>query len=119
MAAAQGYAPAEASLGLAYAEGHGVPQDYREAAKWYRLASAQGNPSAQASLGLMYANGAGVPRDIVRAHMWLTLGAVSSGDAGPAINDRDRIASRMTAEQIAKANEMARRCQQSKFKDCD
>jgi hypothetical protein len=121
LAAAQGYAPAQSSLGLAYEKGQGVPQDYQEAVKWYRLAAAQGNQFAQAKLGVMYTNGTGVGQDFVRAHMWFTLaGAALSGDSGAtATKNRDRIAAKMTAEQIATAQEMARRCQESKLKNCD
>ena len=69
----------------------------------------------------MYANGRGVRQDFVRAHMWFTLAAAAlSGDSrDTAIKKRDRIASKMTAEQIATAQEMARRCQESKLKNCD
>jgi hypothetical protein len=121
IAAAQGYAPAQSSLGLAYEEGQGVPQDYQEAVKWYRLAAAQGNQFAQINLGVMYTNGTDVRQDFVRAHMWFTLAAAAlSGDSGDtATKNRDRIASKMTAEQIATAQEMARRCQESKLKNCD
>jgi uncharacterized protein len=120
LAAAQGYAPAQSSLAVAYEKGQGVPQDYREAAKWYRLAAAQGDPFAQINLGVMYTNGTGVRQDFVRAHMWFALAAAaSSGDSGDTTKNRDRIASKMTAEQIATAQEMARRCQESKLKNCD
>jgi TPR repeat protein len=121
LGAAQGYVLAESSLGLAYEKGQGVPQNYQEAVKWYRLAAAQGNQFAQGNLGVMYANGTGVAQDFVRAHMWLTLAATgSSGDSGDtATKNRDRIASKMTAEQIATAQEMARRCKESKLKNCD
>jgi hypothetical protein len=34
------------------------------------------------------------------------------------MNIRDRLALQMTAAQIEKAQEMARRCQESKFKEC-
>ena len=117
LAAAQGYAPAEYSLGVAYEKGRGVPQDYQEAVKWYRLAAAQGNQFAQINLSVMYTNGTGVRQDFVRAHMWFTLAAATlSGDSGDtATKKRDRIASKMTAEQIATAKEMARRCQESKL----
>ena len=40
-------------LGFLYDEGKGVPQDYAEAAKWYRMAAKQGNKAAQHNLGLM------------------------------------------------------------------
>ena len=121
LAAAQGNVPAQYSLGLAYEKGKGVPQDYQEAVKWYRLAAAQGNQFAQNNLGVMYTNGTGVRQDFVRAHMWFTLAAAAlSGDSGDtATKNRDRIASKMTAEQIATAQEMARRCQESKLKNCD
>jgi uncharacterized protein len=121
LAAAQEDEWAQARLGSLYAEGKGVPQDYREAAKWYRLAAEQEYAPAQASLGLAYAKGQGVPQDLVRALMWFTLAAAaSSGESeDTAIKNRDRIAAKLTAEQIATAREMAQRCQESKLKNCD
>ena len=121
VAAAQGYAPAEYSLGLAYEEGRGVGQDYQEAVKWYRLAAAQGNESAPVNLGVMYTKGRGVRQDFVRAYAWFDVAAAeSSGDSrGTATKKRDRIAAKMTAEQIGTAQEIARRCQESKLKNCE
>jgi uncharacterized protein len=120
LAAAQGYAPAENSLGVAYEKGQGVPQDYHQAVKWYRLAAAQGNELAQVNLGVMYTKGRGVGQDFVRAHMWFNLAAAAStgNSRDTATENRDRIASKMTAEQIGTAQEMARRCQESKLKNC-
>ena len=40
--AEQGNASAQYNLGVMYANGRGVPQDYAEAMKWYRLAAEQG-----------------------------------------------------------------------------
>jgi hypothetical protein len=53
--------------------------------------------------------------------MWFTLAAaILNGDSGDsATKNRDSIASKMTAEQIATAQERARRCQESKLKNCD
>jgi TPR repeat protein len=121
LAAAQGNVPAQYSLGLAYEKGQGVPQDYQEAVKWYRLAAAQGNQFGQINLGVMYTNGTGVRQDFVRAHMWFSLAAaaLSSDSKVTAAMNRDGIASKMTAEQIKIAQEMARRCQESKLKYCD
>ena len=42
-AAEQGLASAQFSLGNIYRTGEGVPQDYGEAVKWFRLAADQGN----------------------------------------------------------------------------
>ena len=54
LAANQGNADAQFSLGEMYAEGRGVPQDQAEAAKWYRKAADQGDAKAQYSLGIHY-----------------------------------------------------------------
>jgi TPR repeat protein len=59
--AKQGKPGAERQLGFMYAHGIGVPHDYQEALKWYRLAANQGNADAQYNLGVMYENGQGVP----------------------------------------------------------
>ena len=59
--AKQGNADAQYTLGVMYFYGEGVPQDYKETEKWYRLAAAQGYATAQHYLGVMYKNGFGVP----------------------------------------------------------
>jgi uncharacterized protein len=46
-----------------YLHGDGVPQDYQEAGRWYRLLAEQGDAEAQYNLGLMYFKGLGVPQD--------------------------------------------------------
>ena len=43
--AEQGNAAAQSNLGMMYVQGKGVPQDFKEAIKWYRLAAEQGQPS--------------------------------------------------------------------------
>ena len=58
-----------------YRNGEGVPQDYAEAVKWYRLAAEQGDADAQYNLGLMYDNGNGVPQDYKEAVKWYRLAA--------------------------------------------
>lgn len=62
-----------------YTYGHGVPQDYKEAAKWFRKAADQGNSSAQIYLGDMYSNGKGVPQDFKEAANWYRKDAQNSG----------------------------------------
>ena len=61
--AEEGNAVAQNNLGLMYHNGWGVPQDYKEAVYWYRLAVEQGYAIAQYNLGLMYEKGKGVPQD--------------------------------------------------------
>ena len=110
LAAEEGDASAQFNLGVMYANGEGVPQDYAEAVRWYRLATDQGHSSAQGGLGFMYANGRGVPRDYVAAHMWFNLaGAQSSGDQrDEVVKARDGVEAKMTPEQIAEAQRLAR-----------
>lgn len=68
--AEQGDARAQYLLGMLYATGDGVPQDYKEAAKWFHKAAEQGDVSAQSLLGTMYAHGNGVPQDYKEAVKW-------------------------------------------------
>ncbi len=117
LAAQQGYARAQYNLGNMYSNGQGVVQDYAEAVRWYRLAAQQGYARAQYNLGNMYSNGQGVVQDYVKAHSWYNLSAIK-GDAD-AVKNRDIVAKRMTSQQIAEAQKMARDCQARNFKGCD
>jgi TPR repeat protein len=104
-----------------YAKGQGVPQDYQAALRWFHKAAEQGDASAQNNLGLMYERGRGARQDFILAHMWSSIAAAAlNGDDGKAaLKRRDYVASHMTAAQIEKAQEMARRCQETKFKECE
>ena len=117
LAAAQGDAQAQFNIGVMYSNGRGVVQNYAEALKWYKLAAAQGNAYAQFNIGNMYAKGQGVIKDCVRAHMWFNLSATV--DSAGAAKPRDLVAAKMTKQQIAKAQKLARECQASNFKNCD
>ncbi len=89
-----------------YDIGRGVPQDYTEAARWYRMAAEQGRDSAQYQLGHMYRYGSGVPQDLVLAHMWYNLAAARGNER--AEERRTKLERRMTPDQIARAQELAR-----------
>jgi tetratricopeptide (TPR) repeat protein len=67
LAAEQGDPVGQANLGLLYAEGRGIPQDYRKAAELYQKAGDQGNALAQVNLGWLYHEGKGVPQDYRKA----------------------------------------------------
>ncbi|PWU04580.1 MAG: hypothetical protein C5B51_16465 [Terriglobia bacterium] len=66
----RGDAKAQLKLGEMYRDGEGVPQDSKEAAKWYRMAADQGDARAQYSLGLAYEKGKGVTQDGAEAVRW-------------------------------------------------
>lgn len=106
-AADQGYANAQFRLGFAYSNGEGVPLDDAESIAWFRRAAEQGHDAAQWMLGTMYAwGGRGAPRDEVAAYMWLHL-AVSQND-GHDRSPLDQLEARMSPEQIAEAQRLAR-----------
>lgn len=94
--------------------------DYAAAEREWRPLAEKGDAQVQASLGLMYYRGEGVIQDYVYAHMWWNI-AASSGNGGAqelAQKYRDEIAKVMTAEQIAKAQELARECVRNQLQGC-
>ena len=73
--AEQGDAIAQSNLGNMYRKGQGVPQNYKEAYKWYHLSAKQGLASGQSNLGDMYSLGLGVSQDYKEALTWYRLAA--------------------------------------------
>ena len=107
---------AQYNLGIMYDNGEGVPQDYKEAVKWFKLAAEQGHDGVQSNLGAMYAKGQGVLQDHSIAHMWFNIGAANGNELGG--TNRDIVAKKMTPAAISKAQAMARECMSSKYKEC-
>jgi putative methionine-R-sulfoxide reductase with GAF domain len=103
--AEQGDVTAQSSMGVRYAAGEDVPQDYAEAVRWFSLAAEQGDVKSQAILGAYYWAGRGVPQDLVKAYFWSVLAQAGGDEASkyrvPAL------ASRMTHAQIAAAQQQA------------
>src|SRR6516165_10548620 len=81
----EGNAEAMFNLGLLYANGQGVTQDYVRAREWYEKAAEKGFPSAMGNLGVLYANGQGVTQDYVRAREWYKK-AADEGNAEAMFN---------------------------------
>jgi hypothetical protein len=109
-AAEQGDVDAQYEIGDAYYQGKGVAQDCGEAVKWYRKAAERRYRKAQYSLGHAYYHGQGVPRDYVQAHMWLDLAAAGfmGNDRNTYSSARDAVAAKITPQQIAEAQRLAR-----------
>ncbi|MEO7862135.1 MAG: tetratricopeptide repeat protein, partial [Nitrospirales bacterium] len=63
-------AMAQYELGLLYANGEGMPQDYLKAREWYEKAAIQGVVMAQTNLGALYHNGQGVRQEYATARQW-------------------------------------------------
>ncbi len=71
--AEQGVSHAQNVLGDIYMYGEDTPQDFDEAAKWFRLAAEQRHRRAQFMLGVLYWSGDGVPQDYDKAVKWFRL----------------------------------------------
>ena len=66
---------AQYEMALRYADGKGVPQNYRDAMAWFAKAAANGNDNAQWKLGLGYIKAIGVPQDERKAMVWFKRAA--------------------------------------------
>jgi len=104
--AENGDAGAQHLLGQMFRRGAGVPQDFSEAMKLWKLSADQGYVEAQYTLGVMYYYGAyGVPEDHVQALAWLNL-TVAQGveDARPLWHS---LHAQLSPEQVAEAQELS------------
>ncbi len=108
--AEKGDVAAQFNLALAYSQGHGVPQDYAEAVRWYRKAAEAGYPEAQHRLGIAYNLGRGVPQDYMLAYVWLNLGAATSysDERERFAALRDKVAQKLTPQQLGEAQRLSR-----------
>jgi hypothetical protein len=66
---------AQYKLGYDYYLGHGLAQDFAQAAVWWRKSADQGFPDAQNNLGVLYNSGKGVPQSFSEAYFWQNLAA--------------------------------------------
>jgi len=104
--AENGDAEAQYLLGELYRLGQGVPEDDATAGRWHLEAAEQGHPRAMYYVALMYYRGRGDDweKDYTRAYVWFTLAAKEG--IGDATWWRDRLGSRMSAREAAKAKEL-------------
>lgn len=99
---------AENALGLRYFQGddkEGIPQDEKQAFRWFSSAAEHGSLTAQTKLGFLYWGGRGVPKDVNKAYFWTVL-ARARGDQG----NKDLaavLASGMTRSQAAAIEQQA------------
>ncbi|WP_197030454.1 peptidoglycan-binding protein [Halomonas sp. BC04] len=97
---------ASVSADYAGAMSHYERQQYREAIQEFRELARDEDADAQYMLGRMHEAGNGTPQDFVEAHKWYNL-AASRGHRH-AVGAREAVAERMTAHQIAEAQQAAR-----------
>jgi len=127
-AAEQGHIQAQCDLGVMYQKGFGVEQSYRDTLKWYRMAAEQGDALAQHNLGSLNAKGFKMKgmgffnrnrfafmtatQDFVEAYKWFTLAAARGHNRS--LKDRAIIKMRMSAAQIAKAEQLVQEFEREK-----
>jgi len=100
IAADRGDPDSQAFIGIQYQNGKVLLQDYVKALHWFHRAAEQGHERAMFHLGELYSEVKGVEEDLVQAHKWFNLAHASS--------KRDALAKKMTNEQIAEAQRLAR-----------
>jgi hypothetical protein len=80
-AAEQGYVPAEAAVGMMFADGKGVEQNYAEAGKWWIAAAEGGHILAAGNVSMLYRGGSGVRPDAAVANKWAKFVSDHSSNA--------------------------------------
>ena len=82
--AEEGEASVQYNLALLYVDGHGVPQDYAEAVKWFKRSADQGYTRGPARSGSHVRRRKGVKRDYMEAYKWMNIcAAKATPDAWP------------------------------------
>jgi TPR repeat protein len=84
------------SFGEMAFDGNGTPQDYVEAANWFRIAAEQDYAVAQNNLALMYENGQGVSQDYAEAIKWYRK-AAENGDVN-ALTNLNRLEAKLSRD---------------------
>ena len=129
--AGRGSAETQFRLGKLFQQGQGVAQDEGMAARWicgaaemgfsaaiqscHTMASL-GNATAQYRLGLLLGTGKGVLQDLGSAHMWLNIAAANGASDG--FRQMDKLARKLTAEELENTPVRTRRCMESNYSDC-
>ena len=65
----------------------------------------------------MYAEGNGVLQDMIVAHMWFKIAAANGNEV--VVTNRGNAASTLSSSDRVKAQQMAKRCMESNYRNCD
>lgn len=124
--AENGYAEAQNRLGFWYFIGYQHVQDYSESYKWYMKAAQQGYALSLSNLANMYEKGFYVLKSDVKAHMFYNLAITASSQDKRFsaimydwIDRRSSIEKRLTNQELTQAQNLARKCHEKNFKECD
>ncbi len=82
-----------------------------------RQLAEEGDAIAQLTLGAMYATGEGVPENDAEAVKWFSMAATQGHEA--AMNNREIVSTRLNEDTRNSAQQLATRCFDSGFKQCE
>ena len=105
---------AQDNIGVMYSIGDGVPQDYKEAVKWFTKAAEQGDADAQKNLGVMFDNGEGVPKDLVQAYAWYNVANAYGQEKAKECRDKIELTPRQLAEAQSLSTEIYKRIEENR-----
>jgi putative methionine-R-sulfoxide reductase with GAF domain len=111
----QGSAAAQYALGLRYASGDGVSQDYHQALDWFLKSADGGNVRAAAKIASCFWAGRGTPQDYTKAYFWGLLAQAAGDETGrvivinssPHLSDRRRSAEQQEADSWLRSHHLA------------
>lgn len=116
LAAQQGSADGQMTMGKMYSSGSGVAQDFKKSFTWFRKAAEQGQVASQYQLGVIYILGKSVPKDPVISHMWFNLAAANGYTQ--AEEGREQVEAMLSQRQLEEAYRLARQCYTNNYKSC-
>lgn len=107
---------AQASLGLLYQTGQGVPQDFSRANHLFAASAKQGYVFAFTALGNSFHEGLGVKKDLKVAMAWFLLAMDYDPNAAAMAN---LISAELHKQALTSVQTKTLRCRDSKYQDCD
>ena len=96
--------------------GYADPQNYKEAARYLKLAVEQGFTPAHFDLGKMYYYGDGVDQDYVHAFMWWKIADINGFDEANKV--KKMFYEKKISSQINKGQKLTKECIKKNYKDC-
>ena len=95
--------------------------NFKESHFWFSKSAQLGNPEAHLALATNFILGRGVDKNLTLAHVSCNLATLLSRDIGSisrSIQLRTELETKMSADQIKRAEKLSRKCIEKKFKDC-
>lgn len=93
----------------------------KESHFWFTKSAELGNPEAHLALATNFILGRGVEKNLTLAHVSCNLATFLSRDIGSisrSIQLRTELETKMSADQLKKAEQLSRKCIEKKFKEC-